>query len=71
MSIPGVFAPVDHGNHVYTDGGAVDNLPVDVAREMGAEIVIAVYLDSGGRPGEPEFAGWGGGQECGDHDLGQ
>lgn len=47
MSIPGVFAPVQHGNEIYSDGAAVDNLPVDVARAMGADIVIAVYLDTG------------------------
>lgn len=47
MSIPGVFAPVQHGNDVYSDGGAVDNLPVDVARQMGADIVIASYLNAG------------------------
>jgi NTE family protein len=47
MSIPGVFAPVEHGTQVYSDGAAVNNLPVNVAREMGAEIVIAVYLDTG------------------------
>jgi NTE family protein len=33
--------------HVYADGGAVDNLPVDVAKKAGADIVIAVYLDTG------------------------
>ncbi len=47
MSIPGVFAPVEHGDQIYSDGGAVNNLPVDVARSMGADIVIAVYLDTG------------------------
>ncbi|HEY1994340.1 MAG TPA: patatin-like phospholipase family protein [Edaphobacter sp.] len=47
MSIPGVFAPVEHGTQVYSDGAAVNNLPVDVARDMGADIVIAVYLDTG------------------------
>jgi NTE family protein len=47
MSIPGMFAPVEHGTQVFSDGAAVDNLPVDVARQMGAEIVIAVYLDTG------------------------
>ena len=47
MSIAGVFAPVQHGNDFYTDGSAVDNLPVDVARAMGADVVIAVYLDTG------------------------
>jgi NTE family protein len=47
MSIPGVFAPVAHGTQIYSDGAAVNNLPVDVARNMGADIVIAVYLDTG------------------------
>jgi len=47
MSIPGVFAPVAHGTEIYSDGAAVNNLPVDVARKMGADIVIAVYLDTG------------------------
>ena len=47
MSIPGVFAPVEHAGQVFSDGGAVNNLPVDVARVMGADIVIAVYLDTG------------------------
>ncbi len=47
MSIPGVFAPVEHGTQVYSDGAAVNNLPVNVARAMGADIVIAVYLDTG------------------------
>jgi NTE family protein len=47
MSIPGVFAPVSHGSDIYSDGFAVDNLPVDVARSMGSQIVIAVYLDTG------------------------
>jgi NTE family protein len=51
MSIPGVFAPVQHGNDIYSDGGAVDNLPVDEARAMGANVVIASYLNSG--PPEP------------------
>jgi NTE family protein len=47
MSIPGVFAPVTHGDQIFSDGGAVNNLPVNVARGMGAEVVIAVYLDTG------------------------
>lgn len=47
MSIPGVFAPVADGNNLYADGAAVDNLPVDVARSMGAQVIISSYLDSG------------------------
>ncbi|MEO8028505.1 MAG: patatin-like phospholipase family protein, partial [Bryobacteraceae bacterium] len=47
MSIPAVFAPIRIGDKIYTDGGALNNLPVDVAKNMGADIVIAVYLDTG------------------------
>src|SRR5215470_18018292 len=46
MSIPGAFSPVREGNAVYVDGGLLDNLPTDVVRQMGAEIVIAVHLES-------------------------
>jgi NTE family protein len=45
MSIPGVFAPVRDGKDVYVDGGLLGNLPTDVVRSMGADIVIAVHLD--------------------------
>jgi NTE family protein len=45
MSIPGVFKPVRNGDQVLVDGGLVGNLPSDVVRKMGADIVIAVHLD--------------------------
>jgi len=45
MSIPGVFAPVRDGDNVYVDGGLLGNLPTDVVRKMGADVVIAVHLD--------------------------
>jgi NTE family protein len=44
MSIPGLFDPVWDGNHEYVDGGLLNNLPVDVVKSMGADVVIAVYL---------------------------
>ena len=44
MSIPGVFAPVRIRNQIFVDGGLVDNLPTDVVRRMGADVVIAVHL---------------------------
>ncbi|ULQ59007.1 patatin-like phospholipase family protein [Brucepastera parasyntrophica] len=44
MSIPGVFTPWFIDNRYLIDGGVVDNLPIDVAREMGADIIIAVDL---------------------------
>ncbi len=42
MSVPGVFPPVEVSGHLLCDGGIVRNLPVDVVREMGADIIIAV-----------------------------
>ena len=47
MSIPGVFAPVRAGNDLYSDGAAVDNLPVDVARAMGAQVIISFVSGHG------------------------
>jgi NTE family protein len=44
ISIPGVFAPVREGDQIFVDGGLVNNLPTDVVRKMGADIVIAVHL---------------------------
>jgi len=42
MSAPGVFAPVELNGRLLVDGGLVENLPVDVAKAMGVDIVIAV-----------------------------
>jgi len=44
MSIPAVFAPVRIGDSLLVDGGIKNNFPVDVAREMGADIIIGVDL---------------------------
>ena len=44
MSIPGAIAPAEVSGQLLVDGMLVDNLPVDVARAMGAEVVIAVNL---------------------------
>lgn len=44
MSVPGVFAPTERAGRLLGDGGLVNNLPVDVARRMGAEVVIAVNV---------------------------
>jgi NTE family protein len=42
MSAPGVFTPVEANGQLLVDGGLVQNLPIEVAREMGVDIVIAV-----------------------------
>lgn len=46
MSIPGVFAPVRVGDRVLVDGGLTNNFPTDIARQMGADIVIGVDVQS-------------------------
>jgi NTE family protein len=43
-AIPGVFEPVQHMGKILVDGGVVDNIPIDVAREKGADLVIAVDI---------------------------
>lgn len=42
MSVPGIFSPVPYNDTLLADGGLVDNVPADVAREMGADILIVV-----------------------------
>ncbi len=44
MAIPTVFTPVTIDSIVYVDGGVCDNYPVDVARAMGADIIIGIDL---------------------------
>jgi NTE family protein len=43
-AIPGVFEPVNYQGKLLVDGGVIDNIPIDVAREKGADIVIAVDI---------------------------
>jgi len=42
MAIPGVFTPVHIENWLLVDGGAVNNVPANVVREMGSDVVISV-----------------------------
>ena len=44
MSVPGVIAPAEFDGMLLVDGGLVNNIPVDLARELGADVVIAVNL---------------------------
>lgn len=44
MAIPGVFAPVEMDGKVLVDGGIINNFPVDVAKKMGADIIIGVDI---------------------------
>ncbi len=46
MSLPGIFAPVHADGQIFADGGLLDNLPVDVAQQMGADLILAVHLET-------------------------
>jgi len=45
MSLPGIFSPVRYQGHVYVDGGLLNNFPVSVAKEMGADIILGIHLE--------------------------
>jgi NTE family protein len=44
MSLPGIFTPVRTKDAIYADGGLLQNIPVEVAKEMGADLTLAIHL---------------------------
>ncbi len=52
MAVPGIFSATEINGRLLVDGGITDNLPVDVVREMGADIVIAVDISTPIMPAE-------------------
>ena len=57
-SIPNVFIPTTIGNVRYVDGGLVSPIPVSTARDLGADLVIAIDISARPKPGETTGA-WG------------
>lgn len=49
-AVPGVFTPVEIAGRLYVDGGLVAPVPVEQARQMGAELVLAVDISSPPNP---------------------
>ena len=45
-SVPGIFVPVQHERRVLVDGGLLNNVPADVVRSMGTDVVIGVDLNA-------------------------
>jgi NTE family protein len=45
MSLPGIFTPVRAKDAIYADGGLLQNIPVEVAKEMGADLTLAIHLE--------------------------
>lgn len=52
MAIPGVFTPVRKDSMVLVDGGVVNNYPVNVALDMGADVIIGVDVQSDLKPSD-------------------
>ena len=46
MSIPGYFSPWKVDNRILVDGGVLNNLPTDIAKGMGVDVVVGVELES-------------------------
>jgi len=46
MAIPAVFAPVELNGRILADGGILNNIPTDVAKEMGADIILVVNIET-------------------------
>ncbi|HKX84668.1 MAG TPA: patatin-like phospholipase family protein, partial [Pyrinomonadaceae bacterium] len=51
MSVPGIFAPVELDGRILSDGGLVNNIPTDIVKAMGADVVLVVNIETqlGGR----------------------
>jgi NTE family protein len=62
MAIPGIFAPIALGDRFLADGVLLNNVPADVARAMGADIVIAVDVGEPLGPREALTSARGGGE---------
>ena len=57
MAIPAAFSPVRLGSHLFVDGGLRNNYPADLAREMGADIIIGVCVQEEAKTADEIVAG--------------
>jgi len=51
--IPGIFVPVDMDEHLLVDGGIMENVPITVLKDMGADLIIGVDLNARHRLSKP------------------
>ncbi len=54
MALPGIFDPVKYHGRILVDGGLVNNVPADIVRAMGADVVLAVDVSFAGLVGGSE-----------------
>ncbi|MDP5199372.1 patatin-like phospholipase family protein [Flavobacterium sp. DG2-3] len=50
MSLPAIFKPMPYGKSILVDGGVLNNFPTDVAKQMGADIIIGSDVGGGMEP---------------------
>ncbi len=55
MAIPSMFSPVHYNSMLLVDGGVLDNIPVQVCRDMGADIIITVNVGFRNKPSIDDF----------------
>lgn len=55
MAIPSMFSPVPYNSMLLVDGGVLDNIPVQVCRDMGADIIITVNVSFRNKPSIDDF----------------
>ena len=58
VTVPLLYAPLEKDSMVLVDGGLISNMPVDVAKSLGCDIVIVVNSTSGMRPEDQLAAPW-------------
>ena len=56
MSLPGIFTPVRTKDAIYADGGLLENIPVDVAKQMGAGVTLGVHLEEAPLPADASLS---------------
>jgi NTE family protein len=59
MSLPGIFTPVRSGNKLYADGFLLNNLPVDVGKEMGSDLTLAIHLETASMDPKTDLSSFG------------
>lgn len=56
MSLPGIFTPVRTKDAIYADGGLLQNIPVEVAKQMGADLTLAIHLEEAPVPANADLS---------------
>ncbi len=56
MSLPGIFTPVRTKDAIYADGGLLQNIPVEVAKQMGADLTLAIHLEEAPVPADANLS---------------